>query len=71
MSAKAKTTKKSQNHSAPKTEEQIDNEFAEEYKKLCEKYNRLLIASPSLRHNPNSNDFSIVVNWAVGRNEPE
>lgn len=73
MSAKAKkkAQKKAQNHRAPKTPEQKDQAFLDEYKKLCEKHSRGLSAAPSWRFSQDGNDFRLVINMQVTRMQDE
>ena len=69
MSAKAKkkAQKKAQNNSAPKTEDQIDQEFLEAYRKLCDEHKRGLTASPAWRYSEDGNDFRLQLQLSVNR----
>ena len=54
---------------AEKTEEQKDQDFLEAFKKLCDKHERGLSASPSWRFSQDGNDFRLVISMAVNRYE--
>jgi hypothetical protein len=70
MSAREK--KKAQKRvQAIKTEEQKDQDFLDAYKKLCEKHQRGLSASPSWRYSQDGNDFRLVINLSVTRMQPD
>ena len=66
--AKKKAQKKEQKNSHPtKPEEVRDREFEAAYKKLCEKHQRGLTATPSWRFSQDGNDFRLIINMVINR----
>jgi len=52
-----------------RTEEQKDQEFLEAYKKLCDKHKRGLSFIPGWRFSQDGNDFRLIVNIQVSRQD--
>ena len=50
----------------PKTEQELTNEFVEEYKKLCDKHRFNLVAVPAYKARDDGT-FSTVIQLSVGR----
>ena len=50
----------------PKTEQELTNEFVEEYKRLCDKHGFNLVAVPAFK-GTNHGTFEVVIQLSVGR----
>ncbi len=68
MSTKTKSKAK-QNSRTPKSEEEKNQLFFDEYKKLCEKYGLRINAVPGWRFSSDGNDFRMVINLVVAQLE--
>ncbi len=69
--APRKRPRKQKKIASSKTEQQIDKDFLDDYKKLCKKYRRGLLASPFYRYSEERREFGTVINLSVDRWKPE